>query len=196
MAGDDRHSLSLFWFQQGAIWGSPQCALVDSDHSTVHGCRARKPHRRVSRRSLERHGAGLFVKFPAVPDLVIAVMQRRARIRQQSCKTRLALNQRPRAEILAVEMEKIEEEEDERGGVAAVGRRLDHAERGDAVGAHAAQFAVEIGLAVYGPSCELLIWPIFRSASSTLVLNEIRNRRRCAASWFKASTMTEKPIAA
>jgi hypothetical protein len=29
----------------------------------------------------------------------------------------------------------------------AVGRHLDHAERGDAVGAHAAQFAVEIGLA-------------------------------------------------
>jgi hypothetical protein len=25
--------------------------------------------------ALERHGAGLFVKFPAVPDLVIAVMQ-------------------------------------------------------------------------------------------------------------------------
>ena len=42
-------------------------------------------------------------------------------------------------------MEKIEKEEDERGGVAAVGCGLDHAERGDAVGAHAAQFAVEIG---------------------------------------------------
>lgn len=73
------------------------------------------------------------MKFPAVPDLVIAAMHGRARIRQQSCKTRLALNQRPRAEILAVEMEKIEEAGDERGGVAAVGRRLDHAERGDAV---------------------------------------------------------------
>ena len=44
-------------------------------------------------------------------------------------------------------MEKIEQEEHEPGGVAGVRRQLDHAERGDAVGAHAAQFAVEIGLA-------------------------------------------------
>jgi hypothetical protein len=43
-------------------------------------------------------------------------------------------------------MEKIEQEEHERGGVAAVGGQLDHAERGDAVGAHAAQFAVEISV--------------------------------------------------
>ena len=50
-------------------------------------------------------------------------------------------------EILAVEVQKIEQEEHEAGGVAGVGRQLDHAERGDAVGAHAAQFAVEIGLA-------------------------------------------------
>ena len=50
-------------------------------------------------------------------------------------------------EILAVEIKKIEQEEHEAGGVAGVGRQLDHAERGDAVGAHAAQFAVEIGLA-------------------------------------------------
>jgi hypothetical protein len=40
-----------------------------------------------------------------------------------------------------------EQEEHEAGGVAGVGRQLDHAERGDAVGPHAAQFAVEIGLA-------------------------------------------------
>ena len=50
------------------------------------------------------------------------------------------------AEILAVEMEKIEQKKHEAGGVAGVGRELDHAERGDAVGAHAAQFAVEISL--------------------------------------------------
>jgi hypothetical protein len=37
------------------------------------------------------------------------------------------------------EMEKIEQEKHERGSVAAVGRQLDHAERGDAVGAHAAR---------------------------------------------------------
>jgi hypothetical protein len=44
-------------------------------------------------------------------------------------------------------VQEIEQEEDEGGGVAAVGRQLDHAERGNAVGSHAAQFAVEIGLA-------------------------------------------------
>jgi hypothetical protein len=44
-------------------------------------------------------------------------------------------------------MQKIEQEEHQRGGVAAVRCRLDHAEGGDAVGAHAAQFAIEIGLA-------------------------------------------------
>jgi hypothetical protein len=43
-------------------------------------------------------------------------------------KPRLALGQWPRAEILAVEMEKIEQKEDEGRGVAAVGRQLDHAE--------------------------------------------------------------------
>jgi hypothetical protein len=43
-------------------------------------------------------------------------------------------------------MEKIEQKEDEACGVAGIGGQLDHAERGGAVGAHAAQFAVEIGL--------------------------------------------------
>ena len=86
------------------------------------------------------------MKRPAVPDLVIAVVQGRTRIRQQRGEARLALNQWPHAQIFAVEVQKIEQEEDERGGIAAVGCCLDHPERGDAVGAHAAQFAVEIGL--------------------------------------------------
>jgi hypothetical protein len=50
------------------------------------------------------------------------------------------LNQGPRAAIFAVEIEKIEQEEHERRGVAAVGRELDHAEGSDAVAADAAQF--------------------------------------------------------
>ena len=82
----------------------------------------------------------------AMPDLVIAIVQGRVCIRQQFGEPRLALDERPRIEILAVEVQKIEQEEDERGGVAAVGRRLDHANGGDAVGTDAAQFAVEIGL--------------------------------------------------
>jgi hypothetical protein len=83
------------------------------------------------------------MKGAATSDLVIGVVQRRAHIRQQGGKPRLAFLQRPRAQIFAVE---IEQEEHEGRGVAAVRRSLDHAERCDAVGAHAAQLAVEIGL--------------------------------------------------
>jgi ribosomal protein L18E len=58
-----------------------------------------------------------------------------------------AINQWPRAEIFAVSVEKIEQEKDESGGIVAVGCLLDDGERSDAVGAHAAELAVEIGLA-------------------------------------------------
>jgi hypothetical protein len=44
-------------------------------------------------------------------------------------------------------MQQIEQKERQPGGVAGVGRGLDPRKRGDAVGADAAQFAVEIGLA-------------------------------------------------
>jgi hypothetical protein len=44
-------------------------------------------------------------------------------------------------------MQKIKQKEDEAGSVAGIRCQLDHAERGDAVGAHAAQLAVEIDLA-------------------------------------------------
>jgi hypothetical protein len=62
------------------------------------------------------------VECAAVPKLVIAVMQRRRRIRQQRGERVLTLDQRTRAEIFAVEVKKIEQEEDESGGIAAVGR--------------------------------------------------------------------------
>ena len=84
---------------------------------------------------------------PAVPGLVIAVVQGRTRLGQQFGELRLALDERPRGDVVAVEIQKIEQEEHQRRGVAAVRRKLDRAERGDAVGAHAAQLAVEIGLA-------------------------------------------------
>jgi hypothetical protein len=44
-------------------------------------------------------------------------------------------------------VQKIKQEEDETGGVAGIRCQLDHAERCDAVAAHAAQLAVEIRLA-------------------------------------------------
>jgi hypothetical protein len=61
-----------------------------------------------------------------VPDLVIAVMQGRTDIGEQGGNPRLALDQRPHAEVLAVEVQKIEQEEHQRGGIDAVGRHLDH----------------------------------------------------------------------
>ena len=78
--------------------------------------------------ALERHGAGLFMGRAAMPDLLIAILQGRVRIRQECSKPRLPFNQRPRAQIFAVEMEKIEKEESEHRGIAPVGCRLDHAE--------------------------------------------------------------------
>jgi hypothetical protein len=67
------------------------------------------------------------MKFPAAPDLVIAVMQARIHIRKQRREPHLAIDERPRSEIFAVDVEKIEQKEHERRGVAAVGRQLDRA---------------------------------------------------------------------
>ena len=80
------------------------------------------------------------------PDLVIAEVQRRACARQQVAKALLPLPKRPRADGFAIEVEEIEQEKDESIAVAGVRCILDQAERGGAVGANAAQLAVEIGL--------------------------------------------------
>src|SRR5260370_41810066 len=58
---------------------------------------------------LERHRAGFFMKRTSTANLVIAVAQRRADIREQFGETRLALDQRPRADVVAVEIQKIEQ---------------------------------------------------------------------------------------
>jgi hypothetical protein len=73
-------------------------------------------------------------------------MQARRGVREQGSQPLLALDQRARPEIVAVEMEEIEQEEDQRRRIAAVRRELDYIEGGNAAGANAAQFAVEIGL--------------------------------------------------
>src|SRR5271154_4666758 len=52
--------------------------------------------------------------------LAVAVLQRRAGARQQAGEPRLAFGQLPRGEILAIEIEKIEQKEHEAGGVAGV----------------------------------------------------------------------------
>ena len=70
----------------------------------------------------------MLVKGRAEPDLVIAVLQGRSRGCQQNGEPLLAFDQRALDEILAVEVKQIEQEENEAGGVAGVGRELDHAE--------------------------------------------------------------------
>jgi len=95
---------------------------------------------------LDRHFAGMFVKGRAPPDVVIAVVERRTARRQQRGEPFLALENGLRSEILAVEVDQIEQEEHECRGVAGIGGELNDAEARDAVGGDAAQFAVEIGL--------------------------------------------------
>jgi hypothetical protein len=53
---------------------------------------------------------------------MVAVLQRGCGIRKQAGEPVLALDQRPRAEILAIEMEQVEQEEDQRRRVAAIRR--------------------------------------------------------------------------
>jgi hypothetical protein len=98
------------------------------------------------------HRAGFLVESRALADDVVAVMQARWGVREQGAEPLLALDQRPRPEIPAIEIQKIEQEEDQRRRIAAVRRKLNDIERGDAVGADTAQFAVEIGLARVEPS--------------------------------------------
>ena len=58
----------------------------------------------------------------------------------------VVLAMRPWEEICAVEVEKIEQEEHQRGGVVAVRRQLDHAVGGDAVGAHGLGWHFDLAL--------------------------------------------------
>ena len=79
-------------------------------------------------------------------ELVIAVLQRRACIRQQTSKALLSLHQRPRADRFAIEIEKIEQKEYEGIGVARIRGQLDQTERGFPIRSNAAEFAIEICL--------------------------------------------------
>src|SRR5580700_808630 len=79
-------------------------------------------------------------------DLVIAELQRQACVRQKLPKALLPLVDRLRADSLAVEMEKVKQEEDKRLVIPRVRCVLDQIEGGGAVGPDAAQLPVEIGL--------------------------------------------------
>jgi len=60
------------------------------------------------------------MKFPTMPDLMVAVLQGRRHIRQQRRKSLFAIDERPRHEILAIQVQKIDQEEDEADGVAGI----------------------------------------------------------------------------
>src|SRR6267378_3306170 len=88
----------------------------------------------------------MLVEFPAPPDLVIAELKRDAHLRQQRPEALLPFFERHRADGFAIEVEEIEQEEDQSIAVTGVRCVLDQAERRRAVGADAAEFAIEIGL--------------------------------------------------
>ena len=99
----------------------------------------------------------VFVKGVAVPELVIAELQQRVRIPQQVVKALLALPQRPRADVVAIEVQEVEQEEYQRPVIACLGRGLYEAERGRAVEAKPAQLPVEIRLSrPEGPPIDML----------------------------------------
>src|SRR5438067_2116647 len=91
------------------------------------------------------------MESPPLPPLIIAVVQWRRDVRQQSGEPRLPLDQRQRAEVLTIEMQKVEDKIQQPAGIASVRRGLDHAERGDAVGVDAAEVRATYG-AGFGPA--------------------------------------------
>ena len=73
------------------------------------------------------------------------------RERQRLSTRRLRSISGSRADVIAVEMQKIENKKHQSRGVARIRRGLDHAERAAAIRTHAAQLAVEIGLRQFMP---------------------------------------------
>jgi hypothetical protein len=70
--------------------------------------------------ALDMHRASFVMKFRAMPDDVVAIAQAGPGVCEQCAEPLLALDQRLRAEILFVEVKKIEQEEDQRRRIAAV----------------------------------------------------------------------------
>src|SRR5229473_83485 len=95
---------------------------------------------------LSRQLAGPGIELRAAPDLVIAVLQRRACIRQQTSEALLPLQQRRRTDRVAIEMEEVKHEEDERVGVARIRGCLNQVERGLPIRPDTAKLAVDIRL--------------------------------------------------
>jgi len=82
---------------------------------------------------------------------------------------------RPWEEICAVEVEKIEQEEHQRDGVAAVRRQLDHAVGGDAVGAHGLGWHFDLALELARATSRLLKKSVGDASSPIRHLLPLRN---------------------
>jgi hypothetical protein len=80
---------------------------------------------------------------PAAADEERKANARERLFRQQFREPRLALDQRHRTDVVAVEMQQVEDEIREPGRVAGIRCGLDHTERRGPVGKDTAQFAVE-----------------------------------------------------
>jgi hypothetical protein len=65
------------------------------------------------------HRAGFLVEGRALADDMVAGVKARRGVHEQCSEPLLALDQRPRPEILALEIQKIEQEEDQRRRAAA-----------------------------------------------------------------------------
>jgi hypothetical protein len=74
---------------------------------------------------LERQFAGPLMERRALAAVVIAVVQRRSDTRQQRRESRLSLHQRPGANVVAVKVQKVEDEIHQPGRVAGIRRGLD-----------------------------------------------------------------------
>jgi hypothetical protein len=89
--------------------------------------------------------AGYDSKLRTVANHVLAVEEAVQLLAEKALQSRLALDQRERCDVVAVQEQQIEREENELVRVAFVHRRLQAAENRNSVGIEGAQLAVEIG---------------------------------------------------
>ena len=79
-------------------------------------------------------------------DLVVAITDRVISLLEDGSETRLAIGQRQRHQIEAVEVQQVKDEVDEVGAAPPFRGILDQRERRDSVRPHSAELAVDIGL--------------------------------------------------
>jgi hypothetical protein len=81
----------------------------------------------------------------ALSDLMIVVPQRLRRTDQERLQTSLAVNQREVANVLAIQVQQVEQEEDQRS-LVGVCRVLDQVEGRSTIGQHPTKLAVQVGV--------------------------------------------------